>query len=86
MSDRLAIGALRAAETLGLSVPKELSIVGFDDIPLASQIRPRLTTVRQPLVKNGAVAARLVLENFDQPITQVLPTELVLRESSEPIT
>ncbi|MBW4581948.1 MAG: LacI family DNA-binding transcriptional regulator [Tildeniella nuda ZEHNDER 1965/U140] len=86
MSDRLAVGALRAAETLGLNVPQELSIVGFDDIPLASQIRPRLTTVRQPLVEKGAVAARLLLENFDQPIAQVLLTELVLRESSEAVT
>ena len=66
MSDRLAVGALRAAETLGLDVPKDLSIVGFDDIPLASQVRPRLTTVRQPLVEKGAVAARFLLENVGQ--------------------
>jgi len=82
MSDRLAVGALRAAETLGLDVPKDLSIVGFDDIPLASQVRPRLTTVRQPLVEKGAVAARFLLENVGQTISQVLPTELVIRESS----
>ncbi|MBD2463474.1 LacI family DNA-binding transcriptional regulator [Oscillatoria sp. FACHB-1407] len=82
MSDRLAVGALRAAETLGLHVPKDLSIVGFDDIPLASQIRPRLTTVRQPLVEKGAVAARLLLESVSQPISYRLPTELVIRDSS----
>lgn len=82
MSDCLALGALRAAQTLGLSVPKDLSIVGFDDIPLASAIQPRLTTVRQPLVKKGEVAARFLLENVGQPISQVLPTELVIRESS----
>ncbi|MDX2240729.1 MAG: substrate-binding domain-containing protein [Leptolyngbyaceae cyanobacterium bins.302] len=84
MSDRLAIGAIRAAEALGLSVPHDVAIVGFDDIPLAAQIRPKLTTVRQPLVEKGAAAARLLLENIDQPVTQVLATELVIRESSIP--
>ncbi|KJH73057.1 LacI family DNA-binding transcriptional regulator [Aliterella atlantica] len=82
MSDRLAIGALRAAETLGLDVPTDLSIVGFDDIPLATQIRPRLTTIRQPLVEKGAIAARFLLENVGQTICQILPTELAIRESS----
>lgn len=84
MSDRLALGALRAAESLGLSVPEDLSIVGFDDIPLASQIRPRLTTVRQPLVKKGEVAARFLLDNVGQTLSQILPTELAIRESSGP--
>lgn len=86
MSDRLAIGAIRAVEGLGLNVPNDVAIVGFDDIPLAAQIRPRLTTVRQPLVEKGAAAARLLLENIAQPVTQVLPTELVIRESSAPVT
>lgn len=60
MCDILAIGALRAAEHLGLSVPKDLSIVGFDDIPLASVIRPSLTTIQQPLIEKGAIAAELL--------------------------
>lgn len=82
MSDRLAIGALRAAEHLGLAVPEELSIVGFDDIPLASQIRPSLTTIQQPLVEKGAVAAELLLGNADGKTSRVLETKLIVRESS----
>ncbi|MHA1571865.1 MAG: LacI family DNA-binding transcriptional regulator, partial [Alphaproteobacteria bacterium] len=53
MSDRMAIGAMRAAEALGLKVPGDLSIVGFDDIPAAESARPPLTTVCQPLVEKG---------------------------------
>lgn len=84
MTDRLALGALRAAETLGLKVPDDLSIVGFDDISLASQVRPRLTTVRQPLVEKGKVAAELLLNHVSQAVSRILPTELVIRESTGP--
>lgn len=84
MCDILAIGALRAAEHLGLSVPKDLSIVGFDDIPLASQIRPSLTTIHQPLIEKGAIAAQLLLGDADLITSKVLKTKLVVRESSGP--
>lgn len=84
MTDRLAVGALRAAETLGLSVPDDVSIVGFDDISLAAQVRPRLTTVRQPLVEKGQIAAELLLNHVSQTVSRVLPTELVIRESTGP--
>ncbi|PSB17693.1 LacI family transcriptional regulator [filamentous cyanobacterium CCP2] len=82
MSDRLAIGALRAAEQLGLKVPADLSVVGFDDIPLASRIRPRLTTVRQPLTEKGSIAAELLLKNAPASKSRILKTQLVVRESS----
>jgi len=84
MTDRLAVGALRAVETLGLSVPEDVSIVGFDDIPLAAQARPRLTTIRQPLVEKGQIAAELLLNHVSQTVSRVLPTELVIRESTGP--
>lgn len=84
MSDRLAVGVLQAAEVLGLKVPEEVSIVGFDDIPLASQVRPRLTTIRQPLIEKGAIAAKLLLGKPEQATYQTLKTELVIRESSGP--
>lgn len=84
MSDRLAVGVLQAAEVLGLKVPEDVSIVGFDDIPLASQIRPRLTTIRQPLIEKGATAAKILLSKPDRGICQTLKTELVVRESSGP--
>lgn len=57
-SDQQAIGLLRAADDMGLRVPNDLSIVGFDDIPLASLVLPRLTTIRQPIDE----IARLALE------------------------
>lgn len=84
MTDRLAVGTIRAAETLGLRVPTDVSIVGFDDIPLASQVQPRLTTVRQPSVEKGRLAAELLLNNTRKTICHVLPTELVVRESTGP--
>lgn len=85
MSDRLAIGALRAAEQCGLQVPRDLSLVGFDDISVAAHLSPPLTTVRQPLVEKGAVAGRLILaaDRLGQQV--VLPTELIVRESSGPV-
>ncbi|GAB4369996.1 MAG: LacI family DNA-binding transcriptional regulator [Elainellaceae cyanobacterium] len=82
MSDRLAIGALRAAEHLGLRVPEDVSIVGFDDIPLASRIRPALTTIRQPLIEKGLMSAELLLKEATPDQSRVLPTQLIVRETS----
>lgn len=79
MSDRLAIGAMKAARLLGLNVPEDLSIIGFDDIPMASRIDPGLTTIRQPLVEKAAEAARMLLDTETAPESLVLPTELVVR-------
>lgn len=60
-NDQIAIAVLNAADALGISVPEQLSVVGFDDIPDAALVRPALTTVRQPLMEIGAGAARLLL-------------------------
>jgi DNA-binding LacI/PurR family transcriptional regulator len=78
MSDMLAIGALRAAQRLGLVVPDELSVVGFDDVPIAVDLTPPLTTVRQPLIEKGRLAAAVLLGQAEPPQAS-LPTELVLR-------
>lgn len=83
MSDVLAIGVLRAAQHLGIAVPGELSLVGFDDIPLAEDLAPPLTTVRQPLVEKGRLAAAVLLGRAEPPTSQ-LPTELVVRGSTAP--
>ena len=82
MSDILAFGALRTAQQMDLKVPEDLSIVGFDDIPLAWQIRPRLTTVQQPLIEKGVLAAELLLSKSLTKTAKVLGTRLVVRESS----
>lgn len=83
MSDVLAIGVLRAALQLGLSVPEQLSVVGFDDIPMAVDLTPPLTTVRQPLVEKGRLAAAVLL-GFAGSSSASLPTELIVRGSTAP--
>jgi LacI family transcriptional regulator len=85
-SDELARGVIEAARSVGLSVPGDLSIVGFDDTEIARIASPPLTTVRQPLQEMGAVALRTVLrlvagEKIDANHVE-LATELVVREST----
>ena len=85
-SDELARGAIEAAHSLGISVPGDLSIVGFDDTEIARIASPPLTTVRQPLQEMGAVALRTVLrlvagEKIDSNHVE-LATELVVRAST----
>ncbi|WP_186382386.1 LacI family DNA-binding transcriptional regulator [Amycolatopsis rhizosphaerae] len=87
MSDELALSALAAARQLGLAVPDEVSIVGFDDTPPAIWADPPLTTVRQDLVRKGRLAGELALkllagERVPEPAT--LDVELVVRGSSGP--
>jgi len=87
-NDVMAMGAMDAVRTLGLRVPDDISIVGFDDIPQAELIRPALTTVRQPLEQMGRVATQLLLDLLKNPLKQInrieLPTELVVRSSTLP--
>jgi DNA-binding LacI/PurR family transcriptional regulator len=99
-SDRFATGVLAGALDRGLTVPGDLSIVGFDDSPVASNSRPALTTVRQDLAEKGhAAAASLIAavrsrtvnataspEKPDAAWHVVLPVELVVRESTAPPT
>jgi len=82
MSDILALGALRAAEHLGLKVPEDVAIVGFDGILLAAQVRPSLTTIQQPLVEKGAIAAEILLGIPSKKTTHILETKPIVRQSS----
>ncbi|WP_207908685.1 LacI family DNA-binding transcriptional regulator [Pseudonocardia endophytica] len=85
MSDEMAAGTLDAAAELGLDVPGDLSVVGFDDIPSAALARPALTTVRQPHLEKGRRAATMLLRQGgtrSEPVE--LPTELVVRSSTGP--
>ncbi len=85
-NDLMAIGVMEALEKSGLSVPTDIAVVGFDDIPQASIIRPALSTVRQPMYKMGQTAVEMVLgqvEGEQLPEIKVeLETELVVRKSS----
>jgi DNA-binding LacI/PurR family transcriptional regulator len=89
MSDAMAIGAMRAARELGLRVPDDLSIVGFDDVDLAALVDPPLTTVHQPIRQKGSDAVRLLLSEVDAsgvrpPEHRRLQTRLVVRASTGP--
>jgi LacI family transcriptional regulator len=87
-NDPLAIGAMRAARVRGIRVPKQLSIVGFDDTFEASIVTPPLTTVRQPLAEMGRMAVNLLIRQLqDQRIEALhveLATRLTIRESTAP--
>lgn len=85
-SDLTAIGAMKAAEELGISIPSELSIVGFGDFKLAAFLTPGLTSVRLPLREFGRVAAKqlLLLSQEAKVENLVLPTSLVVRQSTAP--
>jgi LacI family transcriptional regulator len=85
-SDRMALGVLRALDEAGLSVPGDVAVVGFDDLPPARTSRPPLTTVRQHVESAGVAAIELLLERIADPHGTVrrvmLPTELVVRGST----
>ena len=88
-SDQQAFGVYEAARQHGLRVPQDLSVVGFDDLPVARWVSPPLTTVRQPLAEMGLAAAQMLGELIDGlplPSTRVeLATELIVRESTAPV-
>jgi DNA-binding LacI/PurR family transcriptional regulator len=94
-SDVMAHWVVRAAEDRGLRVPEDLSVVGFDDNPLASRMRPSLTTVRQDVALKGRSAVSALIAAIDRgragkPAARarnvLIPTELVVRESTAPPT
>jgi DNA-binding LacI/PurR family transcriptional regulator len=88
-NDIAAIGAIRALKDVGLTVPGDVSVVGFDDIQSAAYSTPSLTTVRQPLLEMGKRGAQILLERISDrekifPAEVVMAPELVIRESSGP--
>jgi LacI family transcriptional regulator len=84
-NDLSAFGAMDAARECGLRIPDNISIIGFDDIPQASFVYPKLTTVRQPLEQMGQVAVKMLLEQIEDqsrsPQRVALATQLVIRDS-----
>jgi LacI family transcriptional regulator len=87
-SDMQAVGVLRAAHRLGLSVPGDLSLIGYDNLPLSAWTEPALTTVNQPLRDMAGTATRMLLDlahGIEPALTRIdLVTELVVRESTTP--
>src|SRR5581483_6941407 len=84
-SDAMALGALRALREVGKRVPKDIAVVGFDDLPVAARTEPPLTTVRQPIDRAGSVAAEMLIDLIHKPAAAprrvILPTELAIRKS-----
>jgi DNA-binding LacI/PurR family transcriptional regulator len=87
-NDISAIGAIWAFREAGLRIPEDVSVVGFDDIPGAAFANPALTTVRQPLLKMGQIAAQTVIERIEERATYrpeiAIEPEFVVRDSSGP--
>jgi LacI family transcriptional regulator len=94
VNDLSAFGVIAAAREQGLKVPRDLSVVGFDDIPMASQVHPPLTTIRQPFAQMGRAAVNTLLSQMEREREResddaiapriVLPTELIVRQSTGP--
>ena len=90
MSDAMAIGAMRALRDLRLTIPGDVSVVGFDDIDLAPHVDPPLTTVHQPIRRKGEEAVRLLLtvvqrRDLAKPEHRRLETRLIVRGSTGPV-
>ena len=85
-NDMSAIGAIRALHDLGLNVPRDVSVIGFDDIKMSAFNNPSLTTIRQPLANMGRIAAQCVLNrlNGSEPFRKQITVEpeLIVREST----
>ena len=90
-SDVMAIGALVAIQEAGIRVPEALSLVGFDDIAVASITTPKLTTIAQPKYQTGETAARLLFNHIESPSPPqrqkiILDHTLIVRSSTAPLT
>jgi len=86
-SDVMALGAMMAVQERGLTVGQDFGIVGFDDIPMAAQLQPPLTSVRQPIYEIGTLLCRMLIKLIQgEPLDElhiVLEPTLVIRESSK---
>jgi LacI family transcriptional regulator len=87
-NDQMAIGALRTLHDRGVTVPRDFSLIGCDDLPFSAYTVPSLSTVRIPFAEIGEAAVRAVLAHIDdrdaEPRETVLPVDLVIRESTGP--
>lgn len=85
-NDSMAMGAISALKEAGVAIPHDIAIAGFDDIPIAKYMQPKLSTVKTPISELGAIAAKRLyeaIENSERHQTKqiIIPTDLSLRES-----
>lgn len=88
-NDLVAVGILSRLTELGVAIPEQLSVVGFDDIPLAAMVIPPLTTVSLPTIRAGEVAVEVLLDRLQgggavQPTARKLPATLIVRGTTGP--
>ena len=86
-NDINAFGVIRGLVDLGLKVPEDISVIGFDDTPLSEIYIPRLTTIRYPISEMASVVSKLLLKRIAEPgfkkaLKKIIPTELIIREST----
>jgi LacI family transcriptional regulator len=84
-NDEMAVGVIDAADAAGIAIPGDISVAGFDDNAIARTVRPRLTSVRQPLEEMGEVAVQLLVDRFRNAARgnqhKQVPFQIVERES-----
>src|SRR6266540_1475850 len=88
-NDKTALGVMDVAQELGLRIPQDLSLVGFDNLPEAAQVHPQLTTVDQSIQEMGYLATKMLVsmlqgEELGSPLCKV-PTRLIIRESCQAV-
>ena len=85
INDMIAIGAMKYFENEGIQVPRDISIIGFDDIAISAMVSPALTTIAQPVAQTGRLASRILLDRLEgNPVKNgsvMLAPQLVERES-----
>jgi DNA-binding LacI/PurR family transcriptional regulator len=86
VTDVYAVSVLRAAKKIGLRIPEDVSVIGFDDIELSSMTNPSITTIKQPSIQMGYQSCELLIEKINHPETSkkrlILNSELIVREST----
>lgn len=89
LTDVTAVGVMHAAAEMGLRIPDDLSLIGYDDVPFASYTVPSMTTIAQPFVEMGTTAVDLLLKQIADPdlppAKAVLPTRLMVRGTTAPL-
>jgi DNA-binding LacI/PurR family transcriptional regulator len=87
-SDLEAIGAMNAAEEAGVEVGKDISIIGFDDVPMSQYLRPALTTLRQPIEEVATLLISMLKNSINKKVVKqpqlIIPPELIIRASTGP--
>jgi LacI family transcriptional regulator len=88
-SDSMALGAMRALHEAGLSVPEDVSVVGFDDVPEAAYFTPPLTTVRRNLIQLGMIGFEYLMQRMDEPDApaqqRLITPRVIFRASTHPL-